>query len=106
MGFMRATACLVAVILTFPFAALAFPFGGQTNQIIFCFNDAIWVNLGPPRGGQFIWTPSTVTYEFGPPSHAGQWILGLAGPPYECLVSVVPENVITGIAIMMMGSSQ
>lgn len=94
------------IALLFPVAALAFPFGGAISTIIPCYNDAIYAAVGPPRGGEFIWTPSTVTYRFGPPSHAGQWLLGLAGAPYYCLVSIVPINVIPGIAITMMGSSQ
>ncbi|HEV3245272.1 MAG TPA: hypothetical protein VG102_02865 [Candidatus Paceibacterota bacterium] len=98
-------AAIIALLLA-PFTALAFPFGGQISQVIFCYNDAIWANVGPPRGGQYVWTPATRTYEFGPPSHAGQWLLGLASPPYYCLVSIVPIIVYTGIAITMMGSSQ
>jgi hypothetical protein len=103
---LRITSALVAVVLAFPLAASAFPFGGEISQVIFCYNDAVWANVGPPRGGQFVWTPSTVTYEFGPPSHSGQWLLGLASPPYYCLVSIEPIIVYTGIAITMMGSSQ
>ena len=106
MRFLRTIAALVATVLMFPGVTFAFPFGGQIGQIIFCYNDAIYAVVGPPRGGQFIWTPSTVTYEFGPPSHSGQWLLGLASPPYYCLVSVVPIIVFPGIAITMMGSSQ
>lgn len=86
--------------------AYAFPFGGSIGQIIFCYNDAIWSNVGPPRGGQFIWTPSTKTYQFGPPRHSGQWLLGLAAPPYYCVVSIDPVIVWPGILITMMGSSQ
>lgn len=102
----RALAALVAIVLAFPAATFAFPFGGAIGQIIFCYNTAIWVNVGPPRGGQFVWTPSTQTYQFGPPSHSGQWLLGLASPPYYCLVSIEPIIVYTGTAITMMGSSQ
>jgi hypothetical protein len=102
----RIAAALVAATLVFPVTVFAFPFGGQISEIIFCYNDAIYAQVGPPRGGPYIWTPSTVTYEFGPPSHSGQWLLGLAAPPYYCLVSIVPIIVYTGIAITMMGSSQ
>lgn len=110
----RAPAALVATILSvflavflaLPATALAFPFGGQIGQVIFCYNDAIWAAIGPPDAGDYVWTPSTVTYEFGPPSHAGQWLLGLASPPYYCLVSIEPIIVYTGTAITMMGSSQ
>jgi hypothetical protein len=96
---------VVALLLT-PFVALAFPFGGAIGTIVRCYNDAIYANVGAPRGGPFIWTPSTVTYMFGPPSHSGQWLLGLAAPPYYCLVSIDPIIVWPGIAITMMGSSQ
>ncbi|HET8581352.1 MAG TPA: hypothetical protein VFL98_02710 [Candidatus Paceibacterota bacterium] len=89
-----------------PRIADAFPFGGQASIVQPCFNDAIYVLLGPPRGGAFIWTPGTKTYEFGPPRHAGQWLLGLAGAPYMCIVSPVPLIIWSGTYITMMGSSQ
>ncbi len=103
---MRTTlAGLILALLATPFVAMAFPFGGQASQVIPCYNDAIFVQLGPPIGGPYIWTPATHTYQFGAPSHAGQWLLGLAGAPYYCLVSIVPINVVAGIDITMMGSS-
>jgi hypothetical protein len=100
-------AALVAVItLSFPFMAFAFPFGGAIGQIVFCYNNAIFASVGPPRGGPMIWTPSTKTYQFGPPSHSGQWLLGLAAPPYYCLVSIQPIIVWSGILMTMEGSSR
>ena len=98
-------AALVAFVGLLPSLALAFPFGGQINQIIFCYNDAIYTNLGPPRGGPFIWTPSTRTYRFGPPLRSGQWLLGLAAPPYYCIVSKQPIIVWSGILMTMEASS-
>lgn len=92
--------------LLLPSFAYAAPFGGRISQIIPCYNNAIYANVGAPRGGQYIWTPATRTYRFGPPSHAGQYILGLSGIPYYCLVSIVPIDTLPGISIMMMGSSQ
>jgi len=103
---LRVAAFACAILVAFPVSVFAAPFGGQISQVIFCYNDAIWANVGPPRGGQYVWTPSTVTYEFGPPSHSGQWLLGLASAPYYCLVSIQPIIVFTGTAISMMGSSQ
>ncbi len=97
---------LAALPLFSPALALAFPFGGQASQVVPCYNQAIYANLGPPRGGPFIWTPSTRTYQFGPPTHAGQWLLGLAGAPYFCVVSIQPVIVWPGTYITMMGSSQ
>src|SRR5665213_2847536 len=99
---LRTATALVATVLMFPLSAFAFPFGGQASQVIFCYNSAIWANLGPRRGGQYVWTPSTITYEFGAPSHAGQWLLGLASAPYYCLVSISPIIIFPGIAITMM----
>ena len=102
----------IAVLITFvvaavgtPQLALAFPFGGPITQIIFCYNSAIYASVGAPRGGPYIWTPETKTYKFGPPSHVGQYLLGLAAPPYYCLVSREPIIVWSGILITMMGSS-
>ena len=98
-------AVLCISILALPALTFAFPFGGQINQIIFCYNNAIYTNLGPPRGGPFIWTPSTRTYRFGPPQRSGQWLLGLAAPPYYCIVSKQPIIVWSGILMTMEGSS-
>jgi hypothetical protein len=95
-----------AVILALPRFAYAFPFGGQAYIVAPCFNVAIYANLGPPRGGPFVWTPTTVTYENGPPTHPGQWILGLAGVPYFCIVNITPLTIWPGTYITMMGSSQ
>lgn len=97
---------LLAVILMLPSVTLAFPFGGQINLVRPCYNAAIYANLGPPRGGQFIWTPSTRTYQFGPPRRVGQWLLGLASAPYYCVVSISPVIVWAGTHIDMMGSSR
>ena len=94
------------VLIALPHSAFAFPFGGSINQYIRCYNDAIYTNLGPPRGGPFIWTQSTQTYRFGPPTHSGQWLLGLAAPPYYCVVSREPIIVYSGILMTMLGSSQ
>ncbi len=102
---MRSLRAAFFLSLLFPSLAFAFPFGGQINQIIFCYNNAIYANLGPPRGGPFIWTPSTRTYRFGPPTRTGQWLLGLAAPPYYCIVSKQPIIVWSGILMTMEGSS-
>src|ERR1700733_59137 len=93
-------------VLAFPAITLAFPFGGDASVVIPCYNGAIYALLGPPRGGPFLWTPSTQTFEFGPPTHAGQWLLGNAGPPFFCLVSILPIITYPGTDIIMMGSSQ
>lgn len=97
---------LTVVFLVLPSSAFAFPFGGRASVVLRCvYNSTIYANLGPPRGGEFIWTTATKTYQFGPPAYAGQWLLGLAGAPYYCIYSVSPLIIYSGIAINMMGSS-
>lgn len=87
--------------------AHAFPWGGQFQQVIPCFNAVIWTLTGPPRGGKYIWVPgATRTYDYGPPSHAGQYGIGLAAPPYFCIVSPLPLIVFPGIIMTMLGTSQ
>ncbi|MFA7309597.1 MAG: hypothetical protein WC050_01695 [Candidatus Paceibacterota bacterium] len=104
---MRTTILASGLIgLLFPALALAFPFGGRATQVSPCYNNAIIAYVGAPRGGVYIWTPSTRTYQFGAPTHAGQWLLGLASAPYYCIISVVPIDVRAGIAIQMLGTSQ
>lgn len=97
---------ILMVIAASPSVASAFPFGGPIVQIVNCYNSAIYAAVGPPRGGPYIWTPETKTYQFGRPSHGGQYLLGLAAPPYYCLVSPEPIIVWSGILITMMGSSR
>gem|GEM_PF-566853 len=96
---------LFGVAFALPLVVNAFPFGGQAGIVKPCYNDAIYTNLGPPRGGPYIWTSSTKTYQFGPPTFAGQWLLGLASAPYYCVVSIQPVIVWPGTEIDMMGSS-
>ncbi len=87
--------------------AEAFSWGGQFLTVIPCWNGGvIWTQVGPPRSGIFIWTPSTKTYDYGPPSRPGQYGLGLAGPPYFCVVSPYPVIVLPGIIMTMVGTSQ
>ena len=100
----RTLASLVAgLLMVSPAFTYAFPFGGMAGLVHFCFNQAIYTVLGPPIGGPYIWTPATKTYQFGPPTHAGQWLLGLSGVPYYCLYTIAPLEVRPGISIMMGG---
>ena len=105
--FMRETFALISVIaLILPTSVFAFPFGGSIGIVRPCYNNAIYAALGPPRGGPYIWTPATKTYQFGPPRRGGQWLLGLASAPYYCVVSILPVDVWPGTHIDMMGSSR
>jgi len=93
-------------VFMLPFFTYARPFGGQASEVHFCFNRTIYVVLGPPSGGIFVWTQGTHSYEFGPPMHAGQWLLGLSGVPDICLYTVDPIDIRAADAIIMHGRSQ
>lgn len=97
---------LLFAVFVVPFISYAYPFGGSASEVHRCYNRTIYVVLGPPRGGIFVWTSSTHSYAFGPPTHAGQWLLGLAGAPYICLYTIVPIDVRAADTIIMHGSSQ
>lgn len=99
-------AVLVLCAAILPSFAHAFPFGGQASEVHKCYNRTIYIRLGPPVPGVYIWTNGTRSYAFGPPSHAGQWLLGLAGAPHACLYTIVPIDVRSGSSIIMHGSSQ
>lgn len=94
------------IIISFtPFRAYALiPFGGLVGTIIPCMSGSIHTTVGPPVGGVFIWTPATRTYLYGPPS-PGRWVLGYAGPPSICVVSLNPPIFFTGLVMLMVGTS-
>lgn len=94
-----------ALLAAMPTPALAFPFGGQITVYHVCYNETIFTRLSPPTAGDYVWTTSTKTYQYGPPAGTGQWLLGLTSIPYDCLWSVNPILVVPAIAIAMMGSS-
>jgi hypothetical protein len=103
---MRTVAGFLTGLLLLPSLVFAGPFGGQASLVVPCYNNAIYSQVGPPRGGPYIWTPATRTYQNGAPTHAGQWLLGLYGAPYYCIVSILPIVVWSGIAITMLGTSR
>jgi len=101
----RSVAAVSVLALLFPLFAYAIPFGGSIGILLPCYNAAIFTSVGAPRGGQYIWSPATRTYRFGPPRAVGQWLLGLASAPYYCVYSIFPLLVVPGLHIDMMGSS-
>ncbi len=97
---------VIFAVFTAPRSEAIIHFGGQISTIIGCVNPVIYTQLGPPRGGPYLWSPLTTnTYSFGPPNRTGQWLLGSAGPSYFCIVNVFPLNTRSGLMILMMGSS-
>ena len=85
------------------------PFGGAiTSMITGCFDGITWVSVGPPRPGWYLHTPYTRTYEFGPPRHIGQYLLGLYAPKLFCTKNTGFGGLLVreGLVISMMGSSQ
>ena len=84
------------------------PFGGAVGTIYFCqFDNIIYVDIGPPRGGPHLWSSQTKTYDYGPPSHSGQWLLGLrTGVMHVCVVTRTPSLWLeSGMLMLIEGSS-
>ena len=84
-------------------AITGIPFGGPILTLIPCSNAAIYVVLGPPTPGPYVWMPGTISYAYGPPSFVGQYLLGLAVPGAG--VCVVGNNLLLGSRILVHGSS-
>ncbi len=95
----------------FAFAAFGLPFGGRISVIIPCTNGALYVIvqsarlIDPLAPEPYIWTPATLTFLSGPPSHPGQEILGVATIPYVCLTTTVPSLPLPGLLMQIIGTS-
>lgn len=65
------------------------PFGGrtQTEKRCTCSNGCSLLTLGGPKGGDFMWCPSTRMYQYYNHSPMA-WQLGLAGQYMPCMVRV------------------
>lgn len=70
---------------------------------------------GPAGGGPFMYIPGSAVFPYGPPSHPGQAILGLAAGFYPCLMwatcGFVPCAIPFpahpgGLLVIMSGTSQ
>ena|SRR3989338_1751966 len=62
------------------------PFGGAILSIYPC-NNGLKITLSPPTPGLYFYPWGAISYLFGPPSHPGQLLLGMSGPPVVCLTS-------------------
>ncbi|OGZ08518.1 MAG: hypothetical protein A3C93_04040 [Candidatus Lloydbacteria bacterium RIFCSPHIGHO2_02_FULL_54_17] len=86
------------------------PFGGLSLSVIWCicsFN--LWIMVGPPRGGSFIYQPgATILYLFGQIFRPGVWLLGLASPtPIPCVqyVGISCAPIAMGLPMLIVGTS-
>jgi len=108
-GFAALAALAVLIAVEAPAAALSVagvPFGGFVSFLLPCANGVIYTVIVNPDGigsGAYIWTPATITFAFGPPSHLGQAIIGAAGEPAFCYIP--PSFVISGIGMNVVGTS-
>lgn len=86
-------------------------FGGRVATVIPCVS-----GLGPslhvtviPFGGfpgvAYIWTPATITYSFGPPTHPGQQVLGVSDIPFVCFTPTTPPVPLYGFRMQSVGTS-
>lgn len=79
------------------------PFGGRILVYIPCINGAAYIVLGPPSPGSYVYQLGVSrSYMAGPPSHLGQFLLGMAAPGGVCTHGV---DVLYGSFILYTGSS-
>ena len=97
---------VVGLLIPLQTNAVDLPFGGQIITIFPCAN-GLRLTLSAPTPGMYMYTPASFSYLNGPPSHTKQWLLGMAGPSYVCLVpchvGLCPAG--AGPAIIFHGSS-
>lgn len=84
-------------------APTGIPFGGAVTAIIQC-DEGLWLpKITPPTGGSYMWVPGTISYQCGPPSFPGQWLLGIADTFVPCTVK--GKIIGGGLRIQFHGSS-
>lgn len=94
---------LSLAILFFPLSVHAqLPFGGPIIWVTTC-NKGFWVLLGPPVAGQYFVNYGASTYLNGPPTHPGQFLLGMATGYQPCVIG--PYTIGGGLMILYHGSS-
>ncbi len=93
--------CFSVILAPIPTFAMI-PFGGPIIEATFC-DEGIWIVSGPPNPGSFMYIYGTPFFPFGPPTHSGQFLLGLATGFSECTVG--PEVVGGGMVMYLFGSS-
>jgi len=94
--------------------ALGTSFGGKITTIIPCISalgPSLFVSIIPAGVFQtnYIWTPATLTYSAGPPTHPGQQILGVADTPFTCFIPspfpFIPPIPLVGQRMQFIGTS-
>ncbi len=105
-NFVVAVACTAA--LAFPLSAMAItPVGGFVTLIRPC-NTGYLLTVVNPLGvgsGEYMWTPGTVSFLFGPPI-LHTWVLGMTDAILPCFVGATPPILIgVGQRITFHGTS-
>jgi hypothetical protein len=98
-----AAICLVALAL--PFSVSAFtPMGGLVTFLRPCNTGYLItvINPGLIGSGEYMWTPGTLSFLYGPPL-IGEWVLGMTDVPLPCFIGTVLYGY--GQRITFMGSS-
>ena len=61
------------------------PFGGQIEQVQFCCNGGVLLQVGPPRSGLFLFQSGVSRlYAYWQIYRTGAWVLGTANPGGVC----------------------
>jgi hypothetical protein len=71
-------------------------FGGMILFIYYGCYEGNWIILGPPTPGSYMYTYGTLSYDYGPPSHIGQWLKGLYSGYLTCTIQCGPSPCVIG----------
>jgi hypothetical protein len=94
---------VLVIFASMPISAFAqVPFGGPITSIIPC-DEGLELYLGPPTPGSFMYSGGSVSFAYGPPTHVGQFLLGVASGFLLCTVGGTPIG--GGLLILYHGSS-
>jgi len=101
------TVIFLASSLPYPAEAIR-PFGGPITWYFPGCNQGSLLYVGPPVGGQFMYTGSSKSFLFGPPTHVGQYLLGMSAGYLVCTVpcKIGACPIGGGELILFHGSSQ
>jgi hypothetical protein len=71
-------------------------FGGMIVFMYYGCYEGNWIILGTPTPGSYMYTYGTLSYENGPPSHIGQWLLGMSAGFLTCTIQCGPSPCVIG----------
>lgn len=83
---------LIMTVFVTPRSVSASPltFGGKILKTIPCTNGGLWITVGPPRPGKFLYQFGVSRLFMNMKPTMGSWVLGDYTPMGTCVVGICP----------------